>query len=198
MDAIPWGMILLGSLLVRQAVVGRAGQSVSDIRDLSVALLTGHLSDISSVTSLRGSTSTTQAPDPSVGYSTQGHALVTEMHNLAAAAQNRYVMGATGPNAYDCSGLVWRAMYTLGIYKGPRFTSNSFDSVASSAGFAKKIDVPAQLGDVLVWPKHTPGHIGVSLGGDMMYSALNPSAGITESKVSDARPGETPEVWRLT
>jgi len=197
-------LVLGGGLILRQVAVGRAHYLRTDLRDMATAVFTANTGALTEVAARRGS----NLPDSSAVSSvvTSGAAaavsqiqnasqstLAVEMHRLAAIANNTYVYGAQGPNAYDCSGLVWAAMHNLGYYSGPRFTTESFPNIAS--GFAGRVSGQAAIGDVVVWPTN-PGHMGVVVGNDLMYSALNHSVGIVTSKISDIH-GETPQYWRL-
>jgi cell wall-associated NlpC family hydrolase len=109
-----------------------------------------------------------------------------------------YRWAATGPDYYDCSGLMWRAAQGVG-YKGFRFTTST---IGVAPGF-HKISPPATqgpglvsatVGDLVVWPAH---HMGVITGPDRFYSARNPKAGIGESSISGFRK-DKPVYYRYT
>jgi len=88
-----------------------------------------------------------------------------------------YVYAASGPGAYDCSGLVAAAYARVGI-KLP----HQSEQIA-----AKGRQVPSgqwMPGDVI----HTSGHVAIYLGGGKMVEAANPSAGI---RVAPVRGGTT-------
>jgi cell wall-associated NlpC family hydrolase len=102
------------------------------------------------------------------------NSVIQMAHKLGRSA-GKYVWGATGPNAYDCSGLVWRTLVKTGKYNGPRFTT----STIGSSGL-KRVGNP-QRGDIVVWPGH---HMGFVLGPNRMYSAKSPSAGIGRNTIS--------------
>jgi len=121
-----------------------------------------------------------------------GNAVLTEMHRLAQAANNTYVYGATGPNGYDCSGLVWRALKNIGIYTGSRFTTSTFPLAARS--FAKSVDSP-EVGDIVLWSFK---HMGVVSGKDKFYSARNRKYGIGESSISGWSSTGTPRYYRIS
>ncbi|MFI5915263.1 C40 family peptidase [Dactylosporangium sp. NPDC051541] len=83
-----------------------------------------------------------------------------------------YVYAASGPNAYDCSGLVAAAYAKVGI-KLP----HQSEQIA-----ARGRQVPAgqwMPGDVI----HTSGHVAIYIGGGKMVEAANPSAGIRVAPV---------------
>lgn len=110
---------------------------------------------------------------------------------LGEAAKG-YVWGATGPEYYDCSGLIWRALYDLGYYKGQRFTTSSFEGIAST--FAEGSD-GSVYGDIVLWPTR---HIGIVIGGDKMYSARSTTKGIGYSSIAgDTSVLGQPKFYRL-
>jgi cell wall-associated NlpC family hydrolase len=201
-ESLGLALLIAGGLVVRQVAVGRAAYLGTDTRDMFAALLRNDTAALSEIASRRGQglpdanaispASTSYAAEAA---SASGAQLVSEMKRLAAIANNRYVYGAEGPNAYDCSGLVWRACVELGFYTGSRFTTSSWKGVA--ARFATSVSVPA-YGDVVVWDT-AKGHMGVVVGTDSMYSALNSNVGIVTSPISrETQQQGTPEYWRIT
>lgn len=176
MSPIGYAFVLVGVMLIRQVVVGRAMDTPTDARDLTLALLRGDTAEVGAILSRRGS-----AVDAStdIGSSVDAsNTLVAECMRLGNAAKG-YRLGATGPDYYDCSGLVWRAMRNLGIYGGPRFTTHVFAGVAKAKGW-EKVSTPS-AGDVVLWPMK---HMGVATGGDGMYSARSTAKGINASSIS--------------
>lgn len=212
MTAFGWVLILLGALFVRQAAIGRAVDLPGDTSDAFTDLVRGDWDGLAEVTGRRGESvplpaSAGAVEDPgafgsgSGGFggsfgsaptspTVAGGSLVSEMQRLAKGANYRYVWGATGPNGYDCSGLVWRAMKNLGIFTGSRFTTSSWNNVAPD--IARRVDVPA-AGDVVNWPGQ---HMGVYIGGGKMYAAKSARSGIGTQDVASAR-RSTPDYWRL-
>ncbi|MGP5162873.1 C40 family peptidase [Arthrobacter rhombi] len=102
---------------------------------------------------------------------------------LGTASDNskRYVFGANGPNAYDCSSFAQRAFAKSGISL-PRTSSQQY--------FAGGTKVPlSQLkrGD-LVFSTSNGGasfyHVAIYLGGGQVVHARNPSAGISTTPLS--------------
>ena len=190
--------VLAGILLIRQVVVGRAAETPSDIRDLSLALVRADTAEVQSVLARRGENVETGADttgvvaSDSAPVSTAG--LLAECIRLGTAAKG-YRWGGIGPDYYDCSGLVWRAMRNLGIYRGLRFNTAVFGMVAKREGWPT-VDKPSS-GDVIVWAGQ---HMGVSAGGDKMYSARSPSKGIKYSTVSgdSGAFGRNPTFYRIS
>lgn len=84
-----------------------------------------------------------------------------------------YVWGATGPNSYDCSGLVMTAFSKIGI-KLPR-TTRTMINVGTPVGRAAM-----QRGDI-VFPQ--AGHVAIYLGDGMMVHAPQPGELVKVSKV---------------
>ncbi|MEE1940438.1 C40 family peptidase [Streptomyces sp. TRM 70361] len=97
---------------------------------------------------------------------------------LRAQVGKSYVLGATGPSAYDCSGLTQAAFRQLGISL-PR-TSQS----QSTAGAQVSLD-NLQPGDILYWgAAGSAYHVGVYIGGGRFIGAQNSSTGIVERDLS--------------
>ena len=86
-----------------------------------------------------------------------------------------YVYGASGPNAFDCSGLV---CYCYGNARG-RTTYAMIQSLQASGDWKTSMDQLA-VGD-LVFP-HS-GHVGIYVGDGMMIHAANPSVGVVLAPV---------------
>lgn len=86
-----------------------------------------------------------------------------------------YVWGATGPNSFDCSGLV---CYSFGYARG-RTTYAMIDSLKSSGDWVTSMD-QLQYGD-LVFP-HS-GHVGIYLGNGKMVHASSPGVGVVVGPV---------------
>jgi cell wall-associated NlpC family hydrolase len=88
-----------------------------------------------------------------------------------AQVGDAYVWGATGPNAFDCSGLTMRAYQQVGISL-PHSSAAQFHS-------GRRIAVgDLQPGDLVFYysPIH---HVGIYIGGGMIVNAENPGVGVT-------------------
>lgn len=86
-----------------------------------------------------------------------------------------YVYGATGPNAFDCSGLV---CYCFGWDRG-RTTYDMIDSLVRDGSWKTSMD-ELQVGD-LVFP--SSGHVGIYTGNGMMIHAPRPGKCVCEAPV---------------
>ena len=103
-----------------------------------------------------------------------------------------YVWGATGPDAYDCSGLVLRAWEAAGVAL-PRVAADQF-------GAGEHLSLAeAEIGDLLFFAPDpsdpaTIDHVGIYLGGGRMVEAPHPGA---EVRVVDVYPADlVPEITR--
>lgn len=188
-------IFVLGAFLLgRQVVVGRVSKTPEDIRDITLALLSGDFDALSNTLAQRGENVTPDAsntvavgasgvdaldPDNPNNLLTQGlgSSLLGQMVTLGNAAKG-YVWGASGPTYYDCSGLVWQALKKTGQYKGARFTTSTFTKQLGNK--ITKVSTPA-VGDVVLWPNH---HIGVLSDVGQVYSAMSPSTGIGYSTIA--------------
>jgi cell wall-associated NlpC family hydrolase len=89
-----------------------------------------------------------------------------------------YVSGATGPSAYDCSGLVQTAFKQVGINL-PRVSQDQ-----STAGTQVSLS-NLQPGDILYWGgAGSAYHVAVYVGDGMFVGAQNPSSGVGEHPLS--------------
>ena len=86
-----------------------------------------------------------------------------------------YVWGATGPNSFDCSGLV---CYCYGYARG-RTTYKMIESLKNTGDWKTKMS-QLNYGD-LVFP-HS-GHVGIYLGNGEMVHASQPGVGVVRGSV---------------
>ncbi|MFF5975645.1 C40 family peptidase [Streptomyces sp. NPDC012769] len=91
-----------------------------------------------------------------------------------AQVGDAYVSGGTGPNSWDCSGLVQAAYRQAGIDL-PR-VSSSQSSMGTSVSLSN-----LQPGDILYWGSRSGSyHVAIYVGGGMYVGAQNPSTGVVE------------------
>ncbi|MFF9178203.1 C40 family peptidase [Streptomyces sp. NPDC014793] len=97
---------------------------------------------------------------------------------VKAQVGKAYVSGATGPSAYDCSGLVQTAFKQVGISL-PRVSQDQ-----STAGTQVSLS-NLQPGDILYWGSAGSAyHVAVYVGDGMFVGAQNPSSGVQEKPLS--------------
>ncbi|MFF8949918.1 C40 family peptidase [Streptomyces sp. NPDC014940] len=97
---------------------------------------------------------------------------------VKAQVGKAYVSGATGPSAYDCSGLVQTAFKQVGISL-PRVSQDQ-----STAGTQVSLS-NLQPGDILYWGgAGSAYHVAVYVGDGMFVGAQNPSSGVQEKPLS--------------
>ncbi|KPI18323.1 NLP/P60 protein [Actinobacteria bacterium OV450] len=99
--------------------------------------------------------------------------------NFARAQVGKaYISGATGPSAYDCSGLVQAAYRQAGISL-PRVSQDQ-----SARGSSVSLSA-LQPGDVLYWgSRGSAYHVAIYVGGGKFVGAQNSSTGIVERSLS--------------
>ncbi len=90
---------------------------------------------------------------------------------------DRYVYGASGPWAFDCSGLTMAAYRSVGIYL-PHFSGAQW-------GAGRHVSVSdLQPGDLIFY--YSPSqHVAMYIGGGRIVEAANPSAGVRISGLYD-------------
>lgn len=95
---------------------------------------------------------------------------------LAAAEANApYVYGATGPDSFDCSGLV---CYSYGYARG-RTTYDMIASLQSDGSWKNSMD-ELSYGDLIFTSE---GHVGIYLGGGQMVHAPRPGSSVCVTSV---------------
>ncbi|MEU2283882.1 C40 family peptidase [Streptomyces sp. NPDC013178] len=97
---------------------------------------------------------------------------------LKAQVGDAYVMGATGPNAWDCSSLVQAAFRQVGVDL-PRVSQDQ-SMVGTDVSLSN-----IQVGDILYWGgKGSAYHVGVYIGDGQYLDAANPSKGVVIQDLS--------------
>ncbi|MFB7370391.1 C40 family peptidase [Streptomyces sp. NPDC056222] len=85
-----------------------------------------------------------------------------------------YISGGTGPNSWDCSGLVQAAYRQAGVDL-PRISSSQ-SSMGTSVSLSN-----LQPGDILYWGSRSGSyHVAIYVGGGKYVGAQNPSTGVVE------------------
>lgn len=91
----------------------------------------------------------------------------------------RFVMGAVGPDAFDCSGLIWYAFKNAGLADrmgGKRRGATAYLNWFKANGRWSPNLADARPGDILIWGGGK--HSGFFISGKWAMSALNPRYGI--------------------
>ncbi|WP_416973443.1 C40 family peptidase [Streptomyces sp. 4F14] len=104
--------------------------------------------------------------------------VATVIDFLKAQVGDAYVLGGTGPNAWDCSGLVQAAFKQVGVDL-PRVSEDQ-------SNFGTDVSLSnLQVGDILYWGgKGSAYHVGVFIGGGKYLDAANPSKGVVIQDLS--------------
>lgn len=198
MNTIGWLFLLAGGFLVRAVAKGRSITDLpGDIGDAFTAAVELDGAGFTAVLARTGSSLDPVAPVAGATFTTNttgtestgiNAGLLAAMRKRGGAAKG-YRLGATGPDYYDCSGLVWRSVMDIGVYSGPRFTTATF--AVQGASWTQKVTAPVS-GDIVLWPGH---HMGVMSGGATFYSALNSKDGIKDIAVKGIT--GTPHYYRV-
>lgn len=97
---------------------------------------------------------------------------------LKAQLGDAYVMGASGPNAWDCSSLVQAAFKQAGVDL-PRVSQDQ-STMGTEVGTSN-----LQVGDILYWGgKGSAYHVGVYIGNGQYLDAANPGKGVVIQDLS--------------
>ncbi|MBN3930868.1 C40 family peptidase [Streptomyces verrucosisporus] len=106
----------------------------------------------------------------------------TLVNFLRAQVGKAYVMGATGPSAYDCSSLAQAAFRQIGVSL-PR-TSQPQSTAGTQVSLSS-----VRPGDILYWGSAGNAyHVAVYIGNGRFIGAQNPSTGVVERDMSHDMP----------
>lgn len=117
------------------------------------------------------------AGDSASGHSgfASGTGLLAEMQKLGAGKKYSQLR-RTGPDSYDCSGLVWRAGANVGLWgPGTKWFHDPFNTAAfivhtSEVGLTRRGSaIKPVAGDIVWWV----GHMGVAIDSTRYYSAMS-------------------------
>lgn len=211
MNTIAWILVLVSVLLGRAVYKGRVLNIGEDLSDAFLALISSDTEKLKDVLSRTGESNTAIGANlnifqnsldaiggPAVGIAQgidKGLGSIQNKANASVALAaimlgeraKGYRWGATGPDYYDCSGLMWAAMKLAKVYNGKRFNTADFERFTKDV--YKRVDT-AQVEDIVLWPFKVPystGHIGVVTGTDRFYSARSVKSGIGETSISKFR-----------
>lgn len=230
MSTLAWLLLLSGIVILRQVSKGRTSFLGQDLSDAFLAITRGDTKGLTEVLAREGeqdepmfaglgdalgnavgatadaTTVTSQEIAKAIGGQVKGlEAKGNKSLAIAAAILGSKAKGyrftATGPDYYDCSGLMYRAAQMIG-YKGGRFTTytigtnKAFKEVQAPnvQGPGTNGSVGAGIDDIVCWPTH---HMGVITGPDRFYSARSVKSGISEARISTWRNGAKPKYYRF-
>ncbi|WP_217235281.1 C40 family peptidase [Streptomyces sp. AC555_RSS877] len=129
-------------------------------------------------TTERATLSASASADTSTSTSTATGSAAAVIAFVKAQVGDAYVSGGTGPNSWDCSGLVQAAFNQIGVSL-PRVSQDQ-----STAGTQVSLD-NLQPGDILYWGSAGSAyHVAVYVGDGMFVGAQNPSTGVAEKPMS--------------
>ncbi|MCD7444413.1 C40 family peptidase [Streptomyces lincolnensis] len=126
----------------------------------------------------RTSLSASASVSASTSTSTATGSAAAIVNFVKAQVGDSYVSGGTGPNSWDCSGLVQAAFSQIGVDL-PRVSQDQ-----STAGTQVSLS-NLQPGDILYWGSAGSAyHVAVYVGDGMFVGAQNPSTGVAEKPLS--------------
>ncbi|MFF8569728.1 C40 family peptidase [Streptomyces sp. NPDC015408] len=119
-------------------------------------------------------TGTSSSSDSGTSTSTATGSAAAVVAFAQAQVGKAYVSGATGPSAYDCSGLVQAAFKQVGISL-PRVSQDQ-STAGTQVGLGN-----LQPGDILYWGgAGSAYHVGIYVGDGMFVGAQNSSTGVVK------------------
>lgn len=131
------------------------------------------LSTTSGSSTSGSSTGSSSSATPSYSSNATGSA-ASVVAFAQAQVGDAYVSGGTGPNSWDCSGLVQAAFRTVGVDL-PRVSQSQ-----STAGTQVSLS-NLQPGDILYWGgAGSAYHVGIYVGGGQFVGAQNSSTGVVQ------------------
>lgn len=108
-------------------------------------------------------------------------------NRVAAVARyqvgDRYALGATGPRAFDCSGLV---VYAYKRATGKTLPRTSYAQIDALTQVRKR---DRRIGDVVFF--RGGGHVGIYVGRNRIVHALNPGAGVRYDRTDSGWSGSS-------
>ncbi|MEW1614066.1 MULTISPECIES: C40 family peptidase [unclassified Streptomyces] len=141
---------------------------------------TAERTTLSASGSSSGDSASASAPSSSSSNATGSAAAIVAF--AKSQVGDAYVSGGTGPNAWDCSGLVQAAYRTVGIDL-PRVSQSQ-----STAGTQVSLD-NLQPGDILYWGgAGSAYHVAIYVGGGEFVGAQNSSTGTVQRSMDYDRP----------
>lgn len=99
------------------------------------------------------------------------------MKYVRANLGKKYVLGATGPNTFDCSGLMQAAWKAVGVTL-PRISSQQF------AATVRVTYEDLQPGDMVFFGPKGSQHVGIYIGNNKMIDAANSRRGVVISDLT--------------
>ncbi|MEU9202229.1 C40 family peptidase [Streptomyces sp. NPDC048332] len=125
-----------------------------------------------------GSSSSGSSSTATTSYSSTATGTAASVVAFAQAqVGDAYVSGGTGPNSWDCSGLVQAAFRTVGVDL-PRVSQSQ-----STAGTQVSLS-NLQPGDILYWGgAGSAYHVGIYVGGGQFVGAQNSSTGVVQKSL---------------
>ncbi|MFI6344736.1 C40 family peptidase [Streptomyces sp. NPDC050560] len=144
-------------------------------RKAAEAARTSRSQERTTLSASSGTSSNSGSSDLSVPAS---GSVATVVSFLKAQLGDAYIMGGTGPNSWDCSGLVQAAFRQAGVSL-PR-TSQAQSTAGTQVPLSS-----VQVGDILYWGgAGSAYHVGVYVGDGQYLDAANPSKGVVTQDLS--------------
>ncbi len=110
------------------------------------------------------------APAPAAAPAPNGNTVETAIAFASAQLGDRYGLGGSGPDVWDCSGLTKEAYAAAGVYIGSHSATNQYRTMASQGRLVSFSQV--QRGDLVFWGGGGDYyHVAIYVGGGMILEA---------------------------
>jgi cell wall-associated NlpC family hydrolase len=180
---------LHGLIKSADATIQQYLQSVADSTPSSTVTSSG--SAASSDSSSSGATSASYVAQPAPTAATMAAidnvsdpAMKTFLKSIVSALGYPYVHGATGPTAFDCSGLVYWAAEQAGIKNMPRTSEEQYAATKNNPVSASALKPGDLIFPDAEWNNGNPGHVMIYAGNGMVISAPHTGANVHEEQLS--------------
>ncbi|MEV3928712.1 C40 family peptidase [Streptomyces sp. NPDC049944] len=158
---------------VRKAEAKKKAEAAAKAEAKAKAEAAERASRSSERTTLSASSGSSSSPSSSSATGSAASVIAFAQSQVGDA----YVSGGTGPNSWDCSGLVQAAYGSVGIGL-PRVSQDQ-----STAGTQVSLD-NLQPGDILYWGgAGSAYHVGIYVGGGQFVGAQNSSTGVVQKSL---------------
>ncbi|MEW2606414.1 C40 family peptidase [[Kitasatospora] papulosa] len=162
---------------VRKAEARKKAEAAAEAKAQEAAERASRSAERTTLSASTGSSDSASSSSSSSSSSSATGSAASVVAFAQSQVGDAYVSGGTGPNSWDCSGLVQAAFRTVGVDL-PRVSQSQ-----STAGTQVSLD-NLQPGDILYWGgAGSAYHVGIYVGGGQFVGAQNSSTGVVQKSL---------------